>query len=132
MIGVLCNLFFVFWKIHLSIERNDVMNNPFNKKLADILGKMDEKVLQARLNAVMEMLEKGNTEELAKKINNADKDELITKIDELDSSKLKALNLNSEELKKKLNEEDLSKLSELIGERGDEIIAKFKSLLNNP
>ncbi|MDP4183008.1 MAG: membrane trafficking protein [Bacillota bacterium] len=107
------------------------MNNPLNKKLSEIFGKMDEKVLQARLNAALEMLQNGNTEELAKKINKADKDDLISKINNFDDSKLKELNINKEDLKQKLQEEDLSKLSALIGDRGDEIINRIKSLINN-
>ncbi len=107
------------------------MSNPFNKKLAEIFSKMDEKVLQARLNAALEMLQKGNTEELAKKINKADKDELLSKINEIDQSQLNSLNIDKDEIKQKINEADLQKLSQLIGEHGDEIINKLKTLLDN-
>lgn len=107
-----------------------IMNNPLNKKLSELFGKMDEKVLQARLSAAMEMLQKGDAEELAKKLNKVDKEELLGKINEIDDSKLKSLNLNKDELSKRLNEEDLSKLSALIGDRGDEIISKIKELIN--
>ena len=105
------------------------MNNSFNRKLAEILGKMDDKVIQAKLNTAMEMLKKGDTEELAKKINKMDKDELIAKINEIDESKLKELNINKDELAQKLNNTTLDKLAQLIGERGDEIIEKIKDLL---
>jgi hypothetical protein len=106
------------------------MNNPFNKKLSEIFNKMDDKVLQARLNAAMEMLQKGNAEELAKKLNKVDKEDLLSKINDIDDSKLNSLNINKDELSKRLNEEDLSKLSALIGDRGDEIISKIKELIN--
>ena len=106
------------------------MNNPFNKKLSELFEKMDEKVLQARLNAAMEMLQKGNADELAKKLNKVDKEELLGKLNEIDDSKLKSLNINKDSLSKRINEEDLSKLSTLIGDRGDEIISKIKELLN--
>lgn len=106
------------------------MSNPLQKKLSEMLGKMDEKVLQARLNAALEMMQKGNTEELAKKINKSDKEELINKINELDQSSLKSLNLDKDELKQKINEADFEKLSQLIGEHGDEIINKIKTLLD--
>ncbi len=106
------------------------MTNPFNKKIAEMLGKMDEKVLQARLNAAMEMLQKGNAEELAKKINKSDKEELLGKINDMDQSSLQSLNINKDEIKQKLNEADLQKLSQLIGEHGDEIINKIKTLLD--
>lgn len=105
------------------------MNEGFNKKLAEMLGKMDEKVLQARLNAAMEMLKKGNTEELAKKINKIDKEELLKKMSEFDESKLKDLKINKDELKQKISGEDLDKLAALIGDQGDEVIKKIKDII---
>jgi hypothetical protein len=105
------------------------MNEGFNKKLAEMLGKMDEKVLQTRLNAAMEMLKKGNTEELAKKINKIDKEELLKKMSEFDESKLKDLKINKDELKQKISGEDLDKLAALIGDQGDEVVKKIKDII---
>ncbi len=105
------------------------MSDMLSKKLSEILGKMDEKVLQARLNAAIDMLQKGNTEELAKKISKIDKNELLNKINEIDESKLKDLKINKDDIKNKISESDLNKLSELIGDRGDEIISKFKDII---
>lgn len=113
-----------------TFRKDDFMTNPFNKKVAEIFGKMDEKVLKARLNAAVEMLQKGNPEELAKKINKSDKEELIGKINEMDKSSLESLNINKDELRQKISESDLQKLSQLIGERGDEIIDKLKTLMD--
>ncbi|MCX7842336.1 MAG: membrane trafficking protein [Clostridia bacterium] len=106
------------------------MNEQFRKQLADIVGKMDEKVLQAKLNAAMDMLKKGNTEELARKLNKMDKVELVQKINEFDESKLKEMNINVEELKQKITPSDLDRLSVLLGDQGHEIVEKIKSLLN--
>jgi hypothetical protein len=106
------------------------MNNPLNKKLAEMLGKMDEKVLQTKINAALDMLKKGNTEELAKKLNKVDKEELVSKINEFDDSKLQGLNINKEEIKEKIQNADLDKLSQLLGDHGDEIIGKIKNILN--
>lgn len=105
------------------------MKDAFNKKLSEMVGKMDEKVLQARLNAAMDMLKKGNTDELAKKISKVDKEELLSKIDELDTSKINDMNIDMNEVKQKINAADFDKLSKLIGEHGDEIVNKLKSLL---
>jgi hypothetical protein len=105
------------------------MNNSFNKMLADMLGKMDEKVLQAKLNAALDMLKKGDTAELAKKLNKMDKNELVSKINEFDDSKLKELNINKEEIKQKISDSDLQKLSQLIGDNGDEIVKKIKDII---
>ena len=106
------------------------MGDIFSKKLADILGKMDEKVLEVKLNAALDMLKKGNTEELAKKINKVDKDELMTKINEFDETKLKELNINKTEIAKQVSDTDLRKLESMLGENGPEIVKKIKSIIN--
>lgn len=105
------------------------MSNGFNKKLSDLLGKMDDKVLQAKLNAAMDMLKDGNSEDLAKKISKVDKNELLSKLNELDDSKLKEMNLNKAEMKQKLNSIDLSAVQKLLGEQGPEIINKIKDII---
>ena len=106
------------------------MNNMFNKKLAEIIGKMDEKVLQVKLNAALDMLKNGDFDELAKKINKVDKDELLEKINEFDERKLKELNIDKQELRNRISDTDLANLQKLIGERGDEIIKKIKDIID--
>lgn len=105
------------------------MANGLNKKLAELLGKMDEKVLQAKINAALEMLKNGNNEELAKKINKIDMNELLTKMNDIDEDKLKEMNINRNDLKQKINESDLNNLQKLIGEHGGEIISKIKDII---
>ena len=105
------------------------MNKSMNKMLADILGKMDEKVLQAKLNAALDMLKKGNIDELAKKISKMDKDELLKKINEIDSSRLKELNIDREEVKQKLDGVDLNSMARLIGDHGEDIVNKIKDII---
>lgn len=105
------------------------MSNALNKKIADLLGKMDDKVLQAKLNAAMDMLKEGNSEELAKKLGKVDKNELLTKLNELDDSKLKEMNLNKAEMKQKLNSIDLDAFQKLLGDQGPDIISKIKDII---
>lgn len=106
------------------------MTNAINKKLSELLGKMDDKVLQVKLNSALDMLKNSNPEELAKKLKKIDKDEIMGKIDEIDQDKLKELNIDVDEIKSKITEADLAKLSNLIGDKGDEIVNKIKELLN--
>ena len=40
------------------------MSNSINKKLAELIGKVDDKVLQAKINAALDMLKNSNKEEL--------------------------------------------------------------------
>lgn len=105
------------------------MNNSFNKKISEMIEKMDGKMVQAKLNAAIDMLKKGNTEELAEKINKMDKNELMEKINEFDKSKLKELNINKDEICRKIDSEDFDKLAQLIGDKGNEIISKIKDIL---
>ena len=105
------------------------MNDSISKKIAELMGKMDEKVLQAKLNAAIDMLKKGNTEELAKKINKLDKNELLEKLNELDDEKLKELNIDKEDIRKKVSEADFQKMARLLGENGDELISKIKDII---
>ena len=105
------------------------MNNQFSKKMLEMLGKMDEKVLKAKMNAALDMLKKGNTEELANQLNKMDKNELLGKINELDDTKLKELNMDKNDIRKKVSDADLEKLSQLIGSNGDEIIRKLKDII---
>jgi sulfur relay (sulfurtransferase) DsrF/TusC family protein len=106
------------------------MSNSINKKMAELLGKMDEKVLQAKLSATIDMLKKGDMDDLVKKINKMDKNELLSKINEVDEAKLKELKISKEEIKQKVNVNDLDNLAKLIGNNGDEIIKKIKDIID--
>lgn len=106
------------------------MSNQGNKNLVDLL---NDKMLQMKLNNAIDMLKKGNTEELAKKLNKMDKGELIDKINEIDEEKLKELNLkiDKDEMKKIISGVDMNSLSQLLGDRGDEIMDKLKKMMSN-
>lgn len=103
-----------------------------NKKLSELFGKMDQKMLEKRINTAIEMLKNGDVDELSKKINKIDKNELLEKINEFDESKLKEFNINKDEIRQKITDADLSKLSQLLGEDGDEIVEKLKGILEKP
>ncbi|HHW30756.1 MAG TPA: membrane trafficking protein [Clostridiaceae bacterium] len=105
------------------------MNNSFNKKLAEIFGKVDEKVLQAKLNAAIDMLKKGEIDDLVKKINKMDKDELMRKINEFDMSKFNDLNIDKDEIKQLVSKSDFDNMAKLIGDQGEEIIKKIKDII---
>lgn len=105
------------------------MYNSLNKKLAEILGKVDDKMLQAKLNAALDILKRGDTEELVKKINKMDKNELLEKLNEIDDSKLQELKIDKNEIRAKVSEADLEKLKNMLGERGDEIVRKIKDII---
>jgi|LSQX01.1.fsa_nt_gb hypothetical protein len=112
-----------------NFERIGIMTDSLNRKISELFGKVDGKILEARLNAAIDMLKKGNTEELADKINKMDKNELLQKINDLDDSKLKQLNIDKNEISQRLGPVDFKNLANHIGENGDEIVKKLKLLL---
>ncbi len=105
------------------------MANGLNKKLAELLGKMDDKVLQAKINAAVDMLKNGDHEELAKKLNKVDKNEILSKLNEIDDERIKDMKLNKSELKQKMNSIDLDAVQKMLGENGPEIISKIKDII---
>jgi nucleotidyltransferase/DNA polymerase involved in DNA repair len=104
------------------------MSNSF-KKLAEMLGKMDDKVLQAKINAAVDMLKNTDKDELAKKLGKVDKNELLSKLNEIDDEKLKDLNLNKTELKQKMGSIDMETVQKMLGDKGPEIMNKIKDII---
>jgi len=106
------------------------MSSNLNKKLSELLGKMDDKVLQTKINAAVEMLKNGDSDDLAKKLNKVNKNELMSKLNEIDESRLKELNLNKAELRQKMSSIDLDAVKKMLGENGPEIIDKIKDIID--
>ncbi len=104
------------------------MSNGF-KKIAEMLGRMDDKVLQAKINAAVDMLKNSDKEELAKKLGKVDKSELLSKLNELDDEKLKELNLNKSDLKQKMDSVDMEAVQKMLGDKGPEILNKIKDII---
>ncbi len=105
------------------------MSNIFNKKLSEILDKMDDKVIKTKLLQALDTVKKSNVDELTKKINKIDKDELLSKISEIENSKDGELKIDKEELSRKLTSSDFDKLAQALGENGGEIITRLKNFL---
>ncbi len=105
------------------------MPNNLNKKLSELIGKMDDKVLQAKINAAVEMLRSGDTDDLAKKLNKVNKNEIVSKLNGIDESRLKELNLNKADLRQKMSNIDLDAVKKMLGDNGPEIIDKIKDII---
>jgi hypothetical protein len=105
------------------------MANGLSKKMAELLEKMDDKVLAAKINAAVDMLKNENYDELAKKLRKVDKNEIMTKLSEINDEKLKELKLDKAELKQKMSSIDLDAVQKMLGENGPEIIGKIKDII---
>ena len=105
------------------------MANGLSKKMAELLEKMDDKVLAAKINAAVDMLKNENYDELAKKLRKVDKNEIMEKLNEIDDQKMKELKLDKAELKQKMSSIDLDAVQKMLGENGPEIIGKIKDII---
>lgn len=99
-----------------------------SKKLQDLL---QDKMVQSKLNQAIDMLKKGDSKELAEKMEKVDKNELMSKINEYDEERIKNLKLDKEEIKKKLDQADLNKLEKLLGKDSDAIMKKVNDFLKS-
>lgn len=91
---------------------------------------IDGKVLQVKVNTLVEMLKKGDIEGLAKKINKMDKVELLEKMNDMDDQKLKQMKINLNDLQNSINPKDLETLKAMLGNEGEELAAKIRDLLS--
>lgn len=107
------------------------MDGNMKQKLNQILGKMDQKVLNTKLNKIIDMLKHDKSDELAKKINKLDKDELSKKMNEFESMDLNDLKIDKNDIQKLLSNQNLEQLSNKLDTNGKEIVEKIKTLLNN-
>jgi hypothetical protein len=103
------------------------VSDNLKNKLSELLGKVDGKVLEAKLNQAMEMIKNGEHEEIIKKLNNMDKNEILEKLSEIE--KLPQNNVDSikNKLAKDLSNEDISKLQSKLNPEGKKIIEKIIS-----
>ncbi|MDF2985695.1 MAG: hypothetical protein K0R50_1205 [Eubacterium sp.] len=99
-----------------------------SKKLQELLA---DKMVQSKLNQAIEMLKKDNTDDLAKKLDKVDKNELMNKINEYDEEKIKNIKIDKEEIKKKITKTDLDKLEKILGKDSEAIMKKVNDYLNS-
>lgn len=104
------------------------MGDSLSKKLQEMLA---DKMIQSKVNQAIELLKKDNSDELTKKIEKINKEDLISKINEFDEEKIKNLKIDKEEIKKKVTQNDLDKLEKLLGKDSKEIMKKFNDFLNS-
>ncbi len=102
--------------------------NSLSKKLQELLA---DKMVQKKVNQAIDMLKKDNNDELAKKFEKLDKNELMEKINEFDEEKINNLKIDKEEIKKKITKNDLEKLEKILGKDSKDIMKKVNDYLNS-
>lgn len=101
-----------------------------DNKMNDLLGMIDDKILKTKLNQALELIKNGDSEQLAKKLKGVDKNDLIEKLDQIDSKKLKDMNINKAELANNINKLDINKLTSALGSDGNDLLKKLNSLID--
>lgn len=91
--------------------------------------KIDQKIMEKKLEQGLDMLKSKPDAELSKKLANIDREELLRKMDEIDQNKLKEMNIDVDAIKKKITQADLDKIKRLAGKDGDAIMKKINGLL---
>ncbi len=102
--------------------------NSLSKKLQELLS---DKMVQKKVNQAIDMLKKDSNDDLAKKLEKIDKNELMEKINEFDEEKINNLKIDKEEIRKKITKNDLEKLEKLLGKDSKDIMKKVNDYLNS-
>ena len=106
------------------------MDKNLSNKINELFGKVDNKILAAKLNSALQTLKTSDPEELSKKINKTDKNEIMKKLNELDENGMQELSKNFGNIKNNVSETDLRKLEKALGNDSDEIMKKIHEFLD--
>ncbi len=95
----------------------------------NIFDRIDGRIARKKLEKVLEMLRTESPQEIRKKLGNIDRNEIMNKMNEYDSNKLKSMGININELKGTITEKDLEKLIQVLGPDGAVIAQRIKQIL---
>ncbi len=105
------------------------MNN-INKKINEMFGKMDEKVMKMKIAEALNMMKSGKQDELIKKLDKVDKKEVLEKLKDVDEKTIRDLNINIQDIRKNISDEDFRKFKNATDDDGKKIIDKIKKLID--
>ena len=78
--------------------------------MADLFGKMDEKIMKRKIAEALQMMQSGKQAELAKALEKVDKKEVMEKLKTVDQKTIQNMNVNIQEIKKKITPADYEKM----------------------
>ncbi len=99
--------------------------------MPNLFEKIDNKILAAKIEQGMAMLKNQSPEELSKRVSKVDKDEVMKKLDEIDTNKIKEMNIDLNKIKSQLTQADIEKVRKVAGKDGEQIVNKVMQILNN-
>jgi hypothetical protein len=103
------------------------VNDNLKKKLSELLGKVDSKVLEAKINQAVEMIKNGEHEEIINTLNKMDKDEVLEKISEMENLPKENLDALKNKIGLNLSGEELTSIQKKLNPEGKKIIDKMIS-----
>lgn len=103
------------------------MKHDLKKMLGDMLSKIDSKVLETKLSQAVEMIKKGDHDELIKKFNNVDKEELMAKLQDLEKLSPQELDSLRAKMGNEIKKDDLDSISQKLGSDGKRMLEKIIS-----
>lgn len=105
------------------------MDKEMLDRLQSVLGNMDKKELEKKLELALNMLKNEKPEELAKKMASIDKNALLNKLENTHHTQNSSSDINVEQIKQKLNEADMGKMSEYLSKNSDALMEAIKKNL---
>lgn len=103
------------------------MKYDLKKVIGDMLGKIDNKVLETKLHQAIELIKKGDHDEIIKKFNNADKEELLAKLHEMEKLNPQELDVLREKIGSAIKKDELNSISNNLNTDGKKILEKIIS-----
>lgn len=99
--------------------------------MANIKRSIDNKIMANKIEYGINELKNKSTQELAQKLSKINKDELMKKLKELDSEKIREMNIDINSIRQKISQQDLEKIKILAGNNQGEIMSKINEILYN-
>ncbi len=97
--------------------------------MSDFSNFIQGQVTRKKLEKGLEMLHNESPEELKKRLQNVNVDEVLQKMDEYDKKRLNELGINLSDFKRRITEGDIQKIHQVLGRNGDMVIRKIRDML---
>ncbi len=96
--------------------------------MANIFDRIENRITGVRIEQGIEKLKSTPVEQLSKELEKVNRAELLKKINELDTKKIKDMKIDPEAIKKRLTPSDIEKIKKLAGKDADTVMRKLDEL----
>ncbi len=99
--------------------------------MSNIKKSIDNKIMANKIEYGLNELKNKSTQELAQKLSKVNREELLKKINDLDTEKIREMNIDLESIRKNLSPQDIEKIKVLAGNNQTQIMSKINEILYN-